>query len=212
MSVTNSLLPILLLAYVYFIIPCTLECWPGFSRNAFRNWGPMVRLAIPGIIMIQGEWLAYDILTFSSAYLGKAELAAQSVLFNIAILCYHLPFPTSVAVSTRLGNLIGAGALKAARVAVTTYYFIFVLIGLVNLVLLVSLRDVIPTLFNADADVRQAISTAMPIVAALQLVDSTTALCNGILRGLGRQNIGGWVNMLVYYLVSQTSSQERYFY
>ena len=201
-SMTNLVQPILLFLYVRFAIPHSLRCWPGFSWNAFKNWGPMVRLAVPGILTVEAEWLAWDILTFSSAYLGKTYLAAQSVLFNVSILVYHLPMPASIAASTRLGNLIGCGALDAARVAVTTYYFIFLGIGLFNLSFLVAMKDVIPRIFSNDFEVRNVVSLVMPICAAFQLVDSTTSLCNGLLRGLGLQYIGGWTNLVVYYGVS----------
>ena len=201
-SLTNILQPILLLLYIRFIIPSSLECWPGFSRKALKNWGPMIRLAVPGILMIEAEWLAFDILTFSSAFLGEEQLAAQSVLFNVSVLIYHVPFPASVAASTRLGNLIGSGSLRAARIAVSIYYVIFVGIGLFDLSFLVVMRDVIPKIFSNDNHVRDIVSNVMPLVAAFQLVDSTTALCNGLLRGLGRQSIGGWANLLIYYVVS----------
>lgn len=154
--------------------------------------------------MVEAEWLAFDItFVFASAWLGAKYLAAQSVLFNFSILIYHIPFPASIAASTRLGHLIGSGALGAARIAVTTYYVIFLGIGLFDLSFIMAMRDVIPRVFSDDDEVRSIVSTMMPVVALFQLLDSTTALSNGLLRGLGRQNIGGWVNLLVYYLVSQ---------
>ncbi len=162
----------------------------------------MMRLAMPGILMVEAEWLAWDILTFSSAYLGETYLAAQSVLYNVSILMYHIPMPATIAASTRLGNLIGSGDLHAARVAVTTYYYIFVAIGVCDLSFLVAMKDVIPRIFSNDVDVRNLVSLVMPICAAFQLVDSTTSLCNGLLRGLGLQYIGGWTNLVVYYGVS----------
>ena len=165
----------------------------------------MIRISLPGIIMIQGEWLAFDLLTFTSAYLGTVELAAQSVLFNVAIFMYHIPLPASIAASTRLGNLVGAGALKAARIAVTVYYIIFVGIGIFDLSLILSLKDAIPKLFSKDEAVRQILSKMMPLLACVQFFDSTAALCNGILRGFGQQYIGGWVNILVYYAVGPFS-------
>jgi multidrug resistance protein, MATE family len=202
-SITNLLQPILLLLYVRFAIPSSLRCWPGLSREAFKNWGPMIRLAVQGVIMVEAEWLAFDIIfVFASAWLGAKYLAAQSILFNFSILIYHLPFPASIAASTRLGHLIGSGALGAARIAVTTYYIIFVGIGLFDLSFIMAMRNVIPRVFSDDDEVRSIVSTMMPVVALFQLFDSTAALSNGLLRGLGRQNIGGWVNLLVYYLVS----------
>lgn len=161
----------------------------------------MTRLAVPGILMVEAEWLAFDILTFSSAYLGKPYLAAQSVLFNVSVLMYHLPFPASIAASTRLGNLIGSGSLGAARIAVKIYSVIFVGIGLFDMSFLMAMKDVVSKVFSDDDEVRTIVSTVMPLVATFQLVDSTTAMCNGLLRGLGRQYIGGWANLLVYYVV-----------
>jgi MATE family multidrug resistance protein len=54
---SHNLLPVLLWVYVYFVNPRSLECWAGFTRDAFRHWGPMAKLAIPGIIMVETEWL-----------------------------------------------------------------------------------------------------------------------------------------------------------
>jgi MATE family multidrug resistance protein len=54
---SHNLLPVLLFVYVYFVNPASLECWAGFTRDAFRHWGPMAKLAVPGIIMVETEWL-----------------------------------------------------------------------------------------------------------------------------------------------------------
>jgi multidrug resistance protein, MATE family len=49
--ITETLMPILLALYVRFV--GGLECWPGLTRSMFRNWGPMVKLALPGLVMVQ---------------------------------------------------------------------------------------------------------------------------------------------------------------
>lgn len=56
---SHNLLPILLWIYVYIVNPSSLECWGGFTKAAFTNWGPMAKLAIPGIVMVETEWLAF---------------------------------------------------------------------------------------------------------------------------------------------------------
>lgn len=53
--ITDNLLPLLLFLYVYFIDG--KECWGGFTRKAFHNWGPMIKLALPGLIMVLAEYL-----------------------------------------------------------------------------------------------------------------------------------------------------------
>ena len=40
----------------------------------------MVRLALPGLVMIEAEVLAFEILTLAASYFGTTHLAAQSVL------------------------------------------------------------------------------------------------------------------------------------
>jgi MATE family multidrug resistance protein len=200
--VSNTLLPICLFLYVILIKPSSLECWGGFTKQAFRNWGPMVKLALPGIIMVEAEWLAFDILTFSSSYVSTAALAAQSVVMTICVVMFHIPFSVSVAVSTRLGNLIGSGALTAAKLATKTYAVIFVVMGLINGTFMATARNVLPRAFSTDPEVIRLASRVMPVLAAFQLFDATTALVNGILRGLGRQKIGGYANLLVYYLIA----------
>jgi MATE family multidrug resistance protein len=200
--VSNTLLPICLLLYVCVVKPSSLECWGGFTRQAFRNWGSMIKLAIPGIIMVEAEWLAFDILTFSSSYISTADLAAQSVVMTICVVMFHIPFSVSIAVSTRLGNLIGSGALSAARTAAKTYAIIFVLMGLVDGTIMATTRNILPQAFSDDKEVIHLAAQAMPILAAFQFFDATTALVNGILRALGRQAIGGYANLFVYYIIA----------
>ncbi|KAF2621725.1 MATE efflux family protein [Macroventuria anomochaeta] len=200
--VSNNLLPLLLWIYVYFINPSSLECWGGFSKSAFTHWSPMAKLAIPGIIMVETEWLAFDILTFSSSYLSTAHLAAQSIVMTMAVAIYHVPFSVGVAVSTRLGNLIGAGSLKAARIATKCYILTFLAIGLADFVVLAACKNILPKAFTTDPVVQGIVSTVLPLLAVFQLCDSTTALVNALLRGLGKQAIGGWCNLFVYYAIA----------
>ncbi|KMU81839.1 MatE family transporter [Coccidioides immitis RMSCC 3703] len=112
-AITDNLLPLLLFLYVYFI--GGRECWNGFTRRAFSNWGPMVRLALPGFLMVEAEVLAFELLTLASSYFGTTALAAQSVLATISSIAFQIPFPLSIAGSTRIANLIGATLTDAAR-------------------------------------------------------------------------------------------------
>ncbi|EUC45480.1 hypothetical protein COCMIDRAFT_95361 [Bipolaris oryzae ATCC 44560] len=200
--VSNNLLPLLLFIYVYFVNPASLECWGGFTKAAFTNWGPMAKLAVPGIIMVETEWLAFDILTFSTSYLSTAHLAAQSIVMTLAVAIYHVPFSVGVAVSTRLGNLIGAGSLSAARTATKTYVATFLAIGLIDFTFLTTFRNILPRAFSSDPEVVSIVATVLPLLATFQFADSTTAMVNALLRGLGKQSIGGVCNLFVYYVIA----------
>ena len=113
--ITRTLLPVLLILYVRFFNRS--QCWGGLSERALATWGTKIRLAIPDRIMIEAEWLAFEIMTIAASRFGTDYLAAQSILSATVVICYRFLFPMSIAASTRVGNLIGANLVDAAKVA-----------------------------------------------------------------------------------------------
>ncbi|KAJ5007970.1 hypothetical protein K4K48_009733 [Colletotrichum sp. SAR 10_66] len=72
------------------------RCWGGFSRDALRGWGLMVRLSFAGSVATLSEYAAFEILCFSTSYLSTRHLAAQSILTTATIFVWHVPFSISV--------------------------------------------------------------------------------------------------------------------
>lgn len=75
----------------------------------------MIRLALPGMIMIEAQFSVLEILTIAAGRFGTAQLAAQSVLVTVTSTSFNIPFPLAIATSTRVANLIGAHLSDAAR-------------------------------------------------------------------------------------------------
>ena len=205
-AITDNLLPIGLFIYVRFISKNGMSCWNGFTKKAWHNWGPMVRLALPGVVMIEAEVLAFEILTFAASYFGTVTLASQSVLATLTSLTFQIPFPLSIAGSTRVANLIGATLADAAKVSTRVTFSAAVVVGIMNVTLLSALKDYIPQLFTNDKEVIRVVSEILPLCAAFQLFDALAACCNGILRGLGRQEFGGYVQLFCYYVIAMPIS------
>jgi MATE family multidrug resistance protein len=197
-------MPLFLFLYVYFIAGS--ECWNGLTTKAFRNWGPMIRLALPGLIMVEAECLAFEVLTLASSYLGTTPLAAQSVLSTIASIMFQIPFPLSISGSTRVANLIGATLVGPAKISAKVTMGGAVIVGLFNMLILSSLRSYIPRLFTPEEEVIDLVARVLPLCAAFQLFDALAANCNGILRGIGRQEIGGYVQLFCYYAIAMPIS------
>jgi multidrug resistance protein, MATE family len=205
-AITDNLLPLGLFIYVRFFSKNGMSCWNGFTKKAWHNWGPIVRLALPGVVMIEAEVLAFEILTFAASYFGTTTLAAQSVLATLTSLTFQIPFPLSIAGSTRVANLIGATLADAAKVSMKVTFFAAVVVGIMNVTLLSALKDYIPHLFTDDREVIRMVSEILPLCAAFQLFDALAACCNGILRGLGRQEFGGYVQLFCYYVIAMPIS------
>lgn len=198
-AILNTIRPMLLVAYIYLIAPKTLQCWQRPSTEMFRDWAPMIWLSIPGAVINICEWGAFEILVFSTSYLGTAELAAQTLLVTAGGLLWHIPFSAGIAVSTRIGNLIGAEAVGLARKLPRLYAPWFLVTGLCEMALLLVFKRVIAKSFTSDDQVARIVRELMPIVAIFVIFDGTICCCHGILRALGRQSIGSWLAVIGNY-------------
>lgn len=194
------IMSLLLVLYVVFVDG--LKCWYGFCgvRKLFQNWGQLSHLAIPGIVMLESEYVAYEIMTLLALYFGTTELAAQSAVGLIASLTYMVPFAVSIAASTRIANFVGAQNLYSAKVATKTGLLAGLAVATANCFVLFTFRYQIARLFTEDPDVTELIvSLFTPLVSILQIFDGLASVASGILRAQGLQKIGGLINFLAYY-------------
>ncbi|KAM5341479.1 hypothetical protein ACJ41O_014510 [Fusarium nematophilum] len=204
-ALANNLRPVLLLLYVVVLGKKSHRCWGGWDPKAafgVHEWGPMVRLSVASTAVNAAEWLAFEILMVSTSYIGTRHLAAQTVLNTLSIVTWHIPFSISVAVTTRVGQLVGAGALKAARRASALYAIVFLLVGVFDGAFLFLLRRPLGNLFSEDAAVRELAARSMLAVAVFQIIDAVICGTNGVLRGLAKQSVAAWVVLAVNYLAA----------
>lgn len=191
----------LMLLYVVFVDG--RKCWGGLDlKKALVNWGPMLKLALPGVVMVEAEYLAFEVLTILAASFGTTALAAQSVASNIGSLAFQLPFAVAVAVSTRIGHFVGMKDIRAASI-VTRVSFVFAgAIALFNFTFIFLGRGFLTSIFTSDADVVAEGKRILVIVATNQLSDGFNVLEAGVLRGQGRQQVGSYLNLASYYAIA----------
>ncbi|KAJ1333713.1 multidrug resistance protein MATE family [Microdochium nivale] len=199
-ALIQTLNPIMLLAYVVFVDG--LQCWGGFSRRALTNWAPMIRLALPGMIMVEAEFFAFEILTLATSQFGADYLAAQSILVTLTSTTFQIPFPVSIAASTRIANLIGANLVDAAKTSAKVAVVAGATISVMNMVLLFAFRNQLPLLFTSDARVSSIVVDLVPLCALMQVFDGVACMAHGLLRGIGKQSFGGYANLMAYYVVA----------
>lgn len=91
------------------------ETWLGFSKECFKDWSVFLKLAISGMIMLCIEWWSFEIGIFLSGLLGKTDLAAQSVAFQIDIIIFRIPLGFGIATGIRIGQFLGNGSENGAK-------------------------------------------------------------------------------------------------
>ena len=191
---------LLLILYIVFIDG--KACWSGIVpfKQLFSQWGKLCHLAIPGIIMLESEYFAYEIMTLIASYFGTTELAAQTAVSSIASLTYMVPFAISIAASTRIANFIGGQNASGAKIAVRVGLWVGLFSSLSNGIILYIFKSKIAQLFSSDFSVINLIILLFnPLVSIIQVFDGLASVASGILRAQGLQKIGGLINFLAYY-------------
>lgn len=194
------LMSLLLVLYVRYIDG--RRCWFGLVslKELFLKWKRLLHLAIPGIIMLELEYLAYEIMTIVATYLGTNELVAQSTVGLVALLTYMVPFAVGIASLTRIANFIGGQNLHGAKVATTAGLLTGLAFASLNCIVLFTFKSEIASLFTKDEDVKALIVHLFnPLVSIIQIFDGLASVALGILRAQGQQKIGGLINFVSYY-------------
>ncbi|ORX97523.1 MATE efflux family protein [Basidiobolus meristosporus CBS 931.73] len=196
-GITNLLSLALYIAYTVFIEGS--QGWGGFSSEAFRGWWDFMKLGFPGMIMISSELWAFETIALCASYLGTVALAAQTIIETTLMLFIMIPVGISISASNRVGNLLGSSQPYRAALVAKTSIGLGAMIGLLNCIFLWTLRDKWGYLYNRNEEVVLFASRILPVVALFQPVGS---VCNGVLRGLGKQKVGAFIKLCSYYLIA----------
>lgn len=197
----------------FLFMPVALALWirrsghdAGYSRpwdaDSFSQRGllQIVRLGVPVGLQTGLEVWAFSFAMVMAGWLGVRELASHQIVLNLAALSFMVPLGVSIGAATRVGNLIGAGDLPAARRALWLCQGLGAGWALVAGILFILFKERLPRLFSEDADVAAAAAAVLPFVAAFQLFDASQAVGGGGLRGMGRPQASAIINLLGFYV------------
>lgn len=188
-----------LLLLLYTVCIDGHQSWGGWNRQMFRNLGLFTRLAVLGIIHVGAEWCAFEIVAIAAGWLGTVPLAAQSVIMSADQVINTIPFGIGVAVTSRVGNLLGSqDARGAARTAQGAIWLSIILGGTILLILLAG-KHHFAQIFSVDYRVIELTAQVMPYVALFQIADGINGSCSGCLRAMGKQHVGAVINVICYY-------------
>ncbi|KAJ2100724.1 ethionine resistance protein [Coemansia sp. RSA 455] len=192
-----------MLAGIIVYVWCTeaRQTWGGWTRQSIFAMPQYYRLAIPSTVMMCSEWAAWELMAIAASYLGNVTLAGQSIVINTCSLTYQVPGGLIGAVSNRVGNLLGQSRARRANISATVGLLLGGLAGTIGLTFYVGAASWWGRLYSNDPDVITTVALIMPVCALFQFADALSGMSGGILRSLGRQTIGAWINLPSYYVV-----------
>jgi len=175
--------------------------WVPWSRAAFD---PVALRAILAVGVPIGLHFAAEIWGFHVAglwagWLGKSELAANSVVLNLASISFMLPLGIGLATVTRVGNLVGEGRSRDAQVAAWSALGLGAGLMLLCAAVFLLAGEPLVRSYSEDATVVALAVATLPIAAAFQLFDGLQVVAAGVLRAIGRTTPTAIANLLGYY-------------
>lgn len=199
---TNLNMVFLLVGYLYFS-KVYKRTWTGWSADSFREWWPLLSLALPSCFAICLEWWWYEILTLFAGYLPNPEVsvATAAILIQTTSLMYTVPLALSSSVSTRVGNELGACKPAKAKLATLVALGCAVVIALISVTWTSVLRDKWGKLFTNDETVLRLTAAVMPIIGLCELGNCPQTTGCGVLRGSARPAIGARINLGSFYFL-----------
>uniref|UniRef100_A0A674N7B0 Multidrug and toxin extrusion protein n=1 Tax=Takifugu rubripes TaxID=31033 RepID=A0A674N7B0_TAKRU len=174
--------------------------WEGWSRECMQEWGPFLKLAVPSMLMHCLEWWLYEIAGFLAGIISEVELAAQSVMYELAATAYGIPIGFSVAASVRVGNALGAGNTERAKLSSKVSLIFTLAASCLVAVCLFATKDVIGYIFTADKEILQRVEAVMKMYGLIHIAEAF-AVTGGIVRGAGKQTVGAVCNLVGFYVI-----------
>ncbi|KAJ1375250.1 Multi antimicrobial extrusion protein [Sesbania bispinosa] len=186
-----------------FLHPIRVYLRAQSITHPVTGWEPLIRLAAPSCVSVCLEWWWYEIMIVLCGLLvdPTATVAAMGILIQTTSLIYVFPSSLGFAVSTRVGNELGANRPSRARISAVVAVFFAAVMGFSAVVFASSMRHRWGRMFTGDEEILRLTAAALPILGLCELGNCPQTVGCGVVRGTARPNTAANVNLSAFYLV-----------
>lgn len=174
----------------------------GAWRAALPGAAALARFGAVPALASALELGGFSVLIALSTELGPATAHAFQIVFSVHNITFSTALGLASAAGVRVGNAVGAGDPRAARLR-TTIAVVLAAIASGMLALLIALsRGPIVAAFPGTADVHRLALAMLPLWAPFILFDSVQAVLVYALRSLGDQVTAGVNSVAAFFVVT----------
>ncbi|PIA42032.1 hypothetical protein AQUCO_02100106v1 [Aquilegia coerulea] len=186
---------------VYVIGGWCPDTWTGFSRSAFSDLYPVVKLSASSGVMLCLELWYNAVLILLAGHMKNAttSIAAFSICLNIVAWQLMLFFGFLTAACVRVSNELGRGDAEAAKFSVKVIMVTSLSLGVIFTILSLAFGHVISYAFTDSAEVAKAVSSLSFLLAISVFLNSIQPVLTGVAVGAGWQVAVAYVNIASYY-------------
>lgn len=188
--------------YVYVFGGWCPNTWKGFTKAAFYDLLPVIKLSISSGVMLCLELWYNSVLVLFAGYLQNATVAisAFSICLNICAWEFMVCLGFLGAACVRVSNELGKGNAKAAKFAIKVILSVSVAIGVIFFILCLLFGKQISYIFTSDEETAETVSDLSTLLAFSVLLNSVQPVLSGVAVGAGFQGTVAFINIGSYYV------------
>lgn len=162
----------------------------------------MARIGLPSAFAMLNETAAFALIALIVSPLGVTTVSGHQIAINVSAFVWMCPFSIGAASTIRVGTLLGAGDIEAARRARLTALAITLAMACVLAALIYLVRYPVAALYTEDQAVIQMASLLLICEVFYQFPDGvqTNTLCS--LRGWNDTKAIFCISFVAYWIVS----------
>lgn len=162
----------------------------------------IVRIGLPGAFAMLNETAAFALIALIVAPLGVTSVAGHQIAINVSAFIWMCPFSIGAASTIRVGTLLGAGSIRAAKSVRLTALAITLAMACLLAFAIYFARRPVAALYTTDAAVMDMASLLLICEVFYQFPDGiqTNTLC--CLRGWNDTRAIFCISFIVYWVVS----------
>jgi MATE family multidrug resistance protein len=161
----------------------------------------LLRLGVPMATTVLLESSLFAAASFAVSSFGAVAEAAHQTALNIGALSFMVPLGLSGAITVRVGDAMGAGDLKRARLAGRLGLAVVICTQSISCAVMLLLPETIAAIYSNDTAVQAGTVSLLLLAAMFQLSDGVQVAANGALRGLHDTKYPPLITLVAYWCV-----------
>ncbi|KAK3198251.1 hypothetical protein Dsin_021666 [Dipteronia sinensis] len=189
--------------FVYIFGGWCPNSWKGFTKAAFADIMPVMKLSISSGVMLCLELWYNSILVLLAGYMKNAtiSISAFSICLNVNTFQFMFCLGFLATSCVRVSNELGKGNAKAAKFSIIVNLTTSTLLGIIFFIICLLFGREISYLFSTNEEIAESVSSLSVLLAFSMLLNSIQPVLSGVAIGAGFQSVVAYVNLGCYYVI-----------
>jgi MATE family multidrug resistance protein len=174
----------------------------GIKNLDFKIIKDLLRIGVPAGFQFVFEVGAFSMAAIMMGWISASTQAAHQIAINMASISYMTVSGLGAAAAIRVGNQLGKKNYKTMKTAVMTLIAMGTALMVVFAIVFILGKDMLPLLYNDQAEVVKVASSLLIIAALFQISDGVQVISLGGLRGMKDVQIPTLITFLAYWVVA----------